>query len=809
MAFFSMFGHNAKDKRLPDFIWQASKELIKEFLYGYAGDAYFKKKGQIRYTTVNKELAIDVNYLMRVNDICTYYVERFNEAHFSPQRILIKAGTCYDLEVPTYSNFVFPRVVHTFKHPSSKCLPTRNFQGESFYGEIDNKDLVSKDRVKRFVENNQVFVNKNLSQLINSNLGVIKIKSIIYKGEEPVGDYEVPGSECFFCGNQPILAHNSSEMFGSSPPPQNENTPFHPRSPYACAKVFSYHITRFYREAYGIFAANGILFNHECVSENTPVIIRDKDTKIISIKRVKDIRRAKTKGKNVQQWKIKNMDIWDGTKFVSLKLLTASRRKEKDDNFTCKIINTRNGIVNVTNHHNMIDDGGNKIKAKEIEIGVKLLHKKFPKSVNISSLSIDEAMFLGMMVGDGYIDENGRANFSNNNEKIREKFKKIWLKVGLGTTSTQKYKTEYGNTIRLILTGNHNYLRILRNEMYTFDGYKKVPDRILNANKHVQLAFLEGYNCTDGLQSNLCRYKFKNFKTNSNILLQGLLFLINQVTGQNFTLNFEEDEKYYGYYSANLLSPVDNQLKEIEVKRLLKQGKGQREINRLTGISRTFISKIQKGGKVEAEHHFSKDKTEVKKFLYHKDQPDWVYDIETDSGKFMAGVGTMIISNSPRRGPTFVTKKITAAIARIKAGLDKKIYLGNLNAKRDWGFAPEYMEVMYKILQQPKPDDFVIASGESHSVKEFLEEAFKYSGLGDWQKYVEIDPNLFRPAEVEILIGDYSKAKKELNWQPKIKFKDLVKIMVDADFRALGLTPPGEGDKILKEKFPNRWWKVD
>jgi len=164
---------------------------------------------------------------------------------------------------------------------------------------------------------------------------------------------------------------------------------------------------------------------------------------------------------------------------------------------------------------------------------------------------------------------------------------------------------------------------------------------------------------------------------------------------------------------------------------------------------------------------------------------------------------------SPRRGPTFVTKKITRAVARIKAGLDKKLYLGNLEAKRDWGFAPEYVEVMWKILQQEKPDDFVIATGEAHSVREFLTEAFQYAGLGDWEPYVEIDPRYFRPAEVEVLIGDATKAKEKLGWQPKIKFKDLVKIMVDADFRALGLTPPGEGDKILKEKFPNRWWKVD
>ena len=174
-----------------------------------------------------------------------------------------------------------------------------------------------------------------------------------------------------------------------------------------------------------------------------------------------------------------------------------------------------------------------------------------------------------------------------------------------------------------------------------------------------------------------------------------------------------------------------------------------------------------------------------------------------------ASNGILFNHEGPRRGPTFVTKKITWDIARIKAGLDKKIYLGNLDAKRDWGLAQEYIEVMHLMLQQPNPDDFVLATGEAHSVREFLEEAFKYAGFNDWQQYVEIDPQYFRPAEVEVLVGDASKAKEKLNWQPKIKFKELVKIMIDADFRALGLTPPGEGNKILKEKFPNKWWKID
>ncbi|MSU54835.1 MAG: GDP-mannose 4,6-dehydratase [Candidatus Staskawiczbacteria bacterium] len=170
--------------------------------------------------------------------------------------------------------------------------------------------------------------------------------------------------------------------------------------------------------------------------------------------------------------------------------------------------------------------------------------------------------------------------------------------------------------------------------------------------------------------------------------------------------------------------------------------------------------------------------------------------------------GILFNHESPRRGETFVTRKITRGIARIKAGLDKKIYLGNLEAKRDWGFAPEYVEAMHAMLQQEKPDDYVIATGETHSVREFLEVAFTYAGLGDYRNYVEIDPRYFRPAEVELLVGDATKAKEKLGWQPKIKFSDLCKIMVDSDLKQLNISR-FDGEGILKEKFPNKWWKLD
>jgi GDPmannose 4,6-dehydratase len=146
--------------------------------------------------------------------------------------------------------------------------------------------------------------------------------------------------------------------------------------------------------------------------------------------------------------------------------------------------------------------------------------------------------------------------------------------------------------------------------------------------------------------------------------------------------------------------------------------------------------------------------------------------------------GILFNHESPRRGEGFVTRKITRAIAHIKAGLQSKLYLGNLDAKRDWGYAKEYVEAMWLMLQQDQPDDYVVATGETHSVREFLEESFRYAGL-DWTKYVELDPRYLRPSEVDLLIGDASKAKLQLNWEPKTKFKELVRLMVDADIQLL------------------------
>lgn len=184
----------------------------------------------------------------------------------------------------------------------------------------------------------------------------------------------------------------------------------------------------------------------------------------------------------------------------------------------------------------------------------------------------------------------------------------------------------------------------------------------------------------------------------------------------------------------------------------------------------------------------------------------WIARNYRDGYNIFACNGILFNHESPRRGETFVTRKITRALAAIRAGKQNKLFLGNLDAKRDWGYAPEYVEAMHLMLQQDQPDDYVIGTGETHSIREFLDEAFGYLDM-DWKQYVEIDPRYFRPTEVDYLLADPSKAREKLGWQPKVHFKQLVRIMVDADLELMGLECPGQGRKIMQEmeKGWHRW----
>ena len=215
----------------------------------------------------------------------------------------------------------------------------------------------------------------------------------------------------------------------------------------------------------------------------------------------------------------------------------------------------------------------------------------------------------------------------------------------------------------------------------------------------------------------------------------------------------------------------------------------------------------------------------------------WMVKNYREGFNIFASNGILFNHESPRRGETFVTRKITRALANIVSGKQDKLFLGNLDAKRDWGYAPEYVEMMWMMLQYEKPDDFVVGTGQNHSVREFVEQAFFYAGITvDWNgknekekgiikaidnsrvtnrnlkigsSVIEVDPRYFRPTEVENLIANTEKAKSLLKWEPKITFRDLVKIMVDSDMKLFGLKAKGESDNILLEKLKNKWWSAD
>ena len=195
--------------------------------------------------------------------------------------------------------------------------------------------------------------------------------------------------------------------------------------------------------------------------------------------------------------------------------------------------------------------------------------------------------------------------------------------------------------------------------------------------------------------------------------------------------------------------------------------------------SSEMFGKVQEAPQKETTPFYPRSPYACSKAYAH-----WITVNYRESYELFACSGILFNHESPRRGETFVTRKITRAIANIKAGFQDKLFLGNLDAKRDWGYAKEYVEAMWLMLQQDRPDDYVIATGETHSVQEFLEEAFTYAGLA-WKDYVAFDPRYERPAEVDLLVGDASKAKRELGWEPKTRFEDLVMLMVDSDINAV------------------------
>ncbi len=535
---------------------------------------------------------------------------------------------------------------------------------------------------------------------------------------------------------------SSSEMFGKVVEvPQRETTPFYPRSPYGVAKVYGHWITVNYRESYNLFACSGMLFNHECLRETTPLMVRRDG--LVDVVTPAELAPVIRKGASAQTFETPGLQIWDGSEWTAVKAITATRRRSTDANHQILSVQARGGVVEVTSHHHMLDAAHEVLPAHAVTPGGGLaLAETMPPTPDWTVLTSELAEFLGLLTAEGYVADAGRIQFTNNDLALRERAALLWSKLFLGDATTRFLPSGWDASRevgQVHLSGNTAAAKWLHEQMYSRSGHKRVPQLVLNSSHELQAAFLDGYYAGDGLKAG----NGDSIKTNSPLLAQGLYWLYANQGRQSSV--YVEHRGEYTYYQLNI-------------------GSGQ-----------------QRGNNGQ---HLRKPPAQVRRIDALPASDEWVYDLETESGLLCAGVGRIIVHNSPRRGLEFVTRKITNGVAQIKLGLAKQLRLGNLDAQRDWGFARDYVKAQWLMLQQDKPDDYVIATGQTHSVRRFCEVAFERVGL-DYRDYVVLDERFMRPAEVDLLVGDPSKAKTKLGWEPETSFEQLVEMMVDADLALL------------------------
>lgn len=619
---------------------------------------------------------------------------------------------------------------------------------------------------------------------------------------------------------------STSELYGLvQETPQKETTPFYPRSPYAVAKMYAYWITVNYREAYNMFACNGILFNHETVAGFMPVIFKEDNNGYLQIKPLSQLvknhlslnKTIDETNPNYQEFSPdKTVFIWDKNGWTKIKFASAYPHDTNKNNKKARFLIAKNAAYLTTDTHKIIMDNGDEKEQQHIELGDKVSLINYPKTEKQhSQLSEKEYELLGFIIGDGSCCL-GRTRITGKDKAELQYFADIWMSIG-GKINFRKYETELSQdgVWQCDLTGNREWIKQF--EIYDENHKKMIPWQVLNTSQENKLAFLKGYYQADGLKSVPLSYEFKGFCTNSATLASGLLFLLSELTGQRFNINIEFNNKwgeFTFYYKVNLLSNSDcgqnrvNSHNKYElVGSLIANQIPLRKIARETGISRKFVQKVKSGYIPDTKHHFELDNNQIKKIIEYDEYSGWFYDVETESGTFHCGIGQGHVHNSPVRGETFVTRKITRALARIKLGLQDCLYLGNMDALRDWGHAKDYVEAQWLMLQQDQPEDFVIASGEQYSVRQFvnfaaaeLDMAIRWEGQGVDEKgydatgkcIVQVEPRYFRPTEVETLLGDPSKAKNKLGWSPKISFQELVQEMVREDLKS------AERDELVK-----------
>ncbi|MFZ2356364.1 MAG: GDP-mannose 4,6-dehydratase [Candidatus Omnitrophota bacterium] len=408
-----------------------------------------------------------------------------------------------------------------------------------YYGDLSDSEQISSiiynikpDEIYHLAAQSHVRVSFDIPEYTSNitALGTTRILEAIRRSGHPIKFYQA----------------SSSEMFGAAKPPQNENTPFEPRSPYACAKVYAYWMTKNYRQGYGIFACNGILFNHESVASFMPMFCKKVGEEEFDIKPIAEIVPFDKSVNQYQSREVSGICVWGKGGWVKVRYASAYPHDIAGNNKKPRFINSRSGAFMATSSHVGFMEGGDEKEVGDMTVGDCLEVIDFPECgptfYGTRRITEEEAELLGMMVGDGSLTHEKwgigiHGKFTNSSLQIRDHFDYLWSAVTGG--HTKYYPTRSGfNPAKIVgqlrLNGGNEWLRGI--DIYNEDRTKRVPKAILNSEMSVMLAFLRGYNVTDGLKSNPCTYELKNFKTNSATLAMGLWYLIEKSKKQDINL---------------------------------------------------------------------------------------------------------------------------------------------------------------------------------------------------------------------------------------------------------------------------------
>lgn len=571
-----------------------------------------------------------------------------------------------------------------------------------------------------------------------------------------------------------FLQFSTSEMMGDNysidengEKYQDESTQFSPVSQYAVSKLAAYHLVKLYRKAYHIFSCNNINFNSESIPGHIPVLLR-KDNGFIDILPIEDMfRTEKHKYEGILDC-YKNMDIWDGESWTKIIDGTCYQDKTKQVN----VIQSVSRVLETTLEHSIFMNGNIEKESKDIIVGDLLYEINYPFLTPLSSfLDNDIAKFIGFVVGDGYVSEEGKTRVIGTDKKLLLEMSlpfinKFGFTYRLYNNGPGSFNKKGKDIWHLDINCDRNLGKWLRKNIYTLrSGKKRVPDFILNSNNEIQKSFFDGYYLADGRKAGHERYQYKGFSTNSATLCLGLIIIINNVLRQDAKVKYNIRDNNLIYH-VQLRSPDSHKNK-----------------------------------------YNKKNLYEVIKIFNVPNKNNWFFDLQTISQCFAVGPHLAKIHNSPRRGEEFVTRKITQWIAKFKKCKDQditalttvsadniiftngynedrifpKLRLGNITAYRDWSHAKDVCRGVYLALNYHKPDDYVFGSGQTQTVADFCKEAFKCIWIDNWEDYIIIDPKFYRPAEVDYLKSRPTKAKEVLGWETTISFQDLVKEMVEAD----------------------------